>query len=98
MPTTLPCVYCGMVFSEGTLPFNETQILTDHFKVCEKHPMRQAEAKITKLRDALIGLVGAATKEELTAMELFLRSGSAPSADIIAAINAIHVLLETMDE
>lgn len=58
----------------------------------------EAEAKIFKLRDALIGLVGAATKKELTGMELFLRSSQAPSTDIIAAINAVHILLETADE
>lgn len=43
-------------------------MLTEHIKVCEKHPMRDAERKITLLRVALEGLVGAASKSELEGM------------------------------
>ncbi len=93
MPNTLTCVYCGMAYPEGTPPHGN-QILTDHIKICAKHPLRQAEARIVKLRNVLVGLVGAETKEELQAMELSLRSLPGPEADRIAAINAIHVLIE----
>ncbi len=93
---TLTCVYCGMAYPEGTPPYG-AQILTDHIKVCEKHPMRQAEATIFKLRKALFDLIGASSKEELEGIELALRSISAPDADKIAAINAIHTLIETME-
>jgi len=65
------------------------KILTDHIKVCEKHPMR-------KLRQALAGLVGASTKEELEAMEVTLRLVPGIEQDKIVAINAIHALLETI--
>ena len=40
-PNTLTCVYCGMAYPEGTPPHG-ARILTEHIKVCEKHPMRQA--------------------------------------------------------
>ena len=96
MSNTLTCVYCGMDYPEGTPPHG-AQLLTDHIKVCEKHPLRQAEIKIAKLRLALIGLIGAETKEELKVMECTLRSSQAPDADKIAAINAIHILIETME-
>ncbi len=96
MPNTLTCVYCGMAYPEGTPPHG-AQILTDHIKVCEKHPMRKAEATIFKLRTALVGLVGASTKEKLTMMEMNFRSSPAPDADKIAAINAIHALIETTE-
>ncbi|MFH1759809.1 MAG: hypothetical protein ABIA63_01785 [bacterium] len=87
MSNTLTCVYCGMAYPEGTPPHG-TKILTDHIKVCEKHPMR-------KLREALVNLVGASTKEELKAMELVLRATPGIEQDKIVMINAIHVLLET---
>ena len=87
MPNTLTCVYCGMAYPEGTPPHG-AKILTDHIKLCEKHPMR-------KLRDALVGLVGASTKKELEEMEFVLRSLPAPEADKVAMINAIHALIET---
>ena len=87
MSNTLTCVYCGMAYPEGTPPHG-TKILTDHIKVCEKHPMR-------KLREALVNLVGASTKEELKAMELVLRVTPGIEQDKIVMINAIHVLLET---
>ena len=51
---SLTCVYCGMAYPEGTPPYG-SQVLTDHIKVCEKHPLRAAEATIAKLRAALAG-------------------------------------------
>ena len=72
-------------------------MLTDHIKVCEKHPMREAEAKIAKLRSALAALIGASTKEELEAMEVALRLMPAPAKDKAAMIDAINVLIDIED-
>lgn len=94
MGNTLTCVYCGMAYPEGTPPHG-AQVLTDHIKVCEKHPMRAAEAKIARLRKALAGLIGAETKEELDQMEAMMRIVPAPDHDKMVAINAIRALLET---
>ena len=85
----LTCVYCGMAYPQDT-PAHGAKILTDHIRVCEKHPMR-------KLRTALEGLVGVSTKKELTELELCLRSMPGIEADKIASINAIHALLELCD-
>ena len=90
----LTCIYCGMEYPQDT-PSWGSDVLTEHIKVCEKHPMRKAENDIKKLRKALIGLIGAETAEELNQMELSLRLVPAPEADVIAAINAIHALLDT---
>jgi hypothetical protein len=96
----LTCVYCGHEYPQDT-PSAGAQILTDHIRVCEKHPMRQAELTIKKLRSALIGLIGAETKEELEGMEAmtrtFIASDSVPKSDGIASINAIHAILETRE-
>jgi len=83
-----------MAYPDGTPPHG-AQILTDHIKVCEKHPMRHAEATILKLRTALIGLVGASDKKDLEGMELAIRNLPAPMADKAASIDAIHALIET---
>lgn len=64
------CVYCAHEFPTGT-PRSQDKMLTDHIKICEKHPMRKAEETILKLRSALIGFIGAGTKEELDALEFF---------------------------
>lgn len=87
MPNTLTCVYCGMAYPEGTPPHG-AQVLTDHIKACEKHPMQ-------KLRKALVDMVGASTKDELEAMELVIRAMPGVDQDKILALNAIHALLET---
>lgn len=87
MKKIITCVYCGRAYPEGTPPHG-AKILTDHIKVCEKHPMK-------KLRKALADLVGASTKEELEAMEVILRTIPGVEHDKIAALNAIHALLET---
>ncbi len=92
--TTLTCVYCGQAYPPGT-PSHGAQVLTDHIRVCEKHPMRQVEADKAKLRTALVGLVGVETKEELEAMEAVIRLTPAPAADKVGIIDAIHALIAT---
>ena len=90
----LTCVYCGMEYPQDT-PAWGNQVLTDHIKVCEKHPMRKLEADKAKLRKALAGLIGAEFKAELEQMEIAIRLVTAPDADKAAGINAIHALIET---
>jgi hypothetical protein len=85
------CVYCGHEYPNGT-PAAKHELLTEHIKVCEKHPMREAEKKIEKLRAALAGLIGVETPEELDALEAVLRTTPAPESDKISAINAIDAL------
>ncbi len=94
MGNILTCVYCGMAYPEGTPPHG-SQILTDHIKVCEKHPMREAEMKISLLRKALFDVVGAELKDELDLIEVGIRTMPAPEQDKITALNAIHALKET---
>ena len=89
----LTCVYCGMEYPQGT-PSWGNQILTDHIRVCEKHPMRQLEIDKAKLRNALIGLVGADSIAELEAMEAAIRLLPIPDVDRMNTINAIRTLIE----
>jgi hypothetical protein len=91
----LTCVYCGHEYPQET-PAWGNEVLTEHIRVCPKHPMRKAEADIALLRGALAGLVGASDKSELEQMELALRLLPAPAADKAASIDAIHALLATL--
>ena len=90
----LTCVYCGHAYPEGTPPHG-SQVLTDHIKVCEKHPMRQCELDKQKLRRALIGLVGVEKNEDLLAMISALNFMPGIEEDKTATINAINALLNT---
>ena len=88
------CVYCGHQYPDGT-PAAKHELLTEHIKVCEKHPMREAEQKIKCLRRALAGLLGfdmVPGEKELDAMEVVIRSTQAPDSDKVTAINAIDAL------
>jgi hypothetical protein len=91
----LTCVYCGHEYPQDT-PAHGSEVLTEHIKVCERHPMRKAEGDITLLRTALAGLIGADTEAELQQMEAAMRLLPAPEADKAVSINAIHALLATM--
>lgn len=91
----LTCVYCGHEYPQAT-PAAGSEVLTEHIRVCEKHPMRKAEADIARLRSALAGLIGADTTDELRQMESAMRLLPAPDADKAVSINAIHALLATM--
>lgn len=84
----LTCVYCSQEYPEGT-PASKAKILTDHIKVCEKHPM-------AKLRKALVGLVGVDTLPELDGMEAVIRRSQIPDEDKANTLNAIHVLRDTL--
>ena len=68
----------------------------------ETTALREQVEKLTKengrLRNALIGLVGSDSREELQSMELAMRIFPASDADVVASVNAIHALLETMQE
>lgn len=48
----LTCVYCGHAYPPGT-PASGSDALTAHIRVCEKHPMRQCESKLARVREVL---------------------------------------------
>lgn len=91
----LTCVYCGTAYPDGTPPHG-SQILTEHIRVCDKHPMRKLESDNAKLRKALIGLVGATDLKELETMEAAIRVLPLPDEDRMNSINAIHALRDTV--
>ena len=39
------CVYCGHEYPDGT-PTSQDEKLTEHIKVCKKHPMRELEQQL----------------------------------------------------
>jgi len=92
----LTCVYCGHEYPQDT-PAAGSDVLTDHIKVCNRHPMRKAEADAAMLRAALVGLIGADSEQELRQMEAAMRVLPAPDADKAVSINAIHALLATYE-
>ncbi len=47
--TTLTCIYCGHAYPPGT-PSHGAQVLTDHIRVCEKHPMRALAEENDRLK------------------------------------------------
>ena len=89
------CVYCGQAYPEGTPPHG-AKILTDHIRVCEKHPMRQLEAEKALLRAALVKLVGVDGAKELDQMEGVIRLTPAPMEDKAAILDAIAALRKTL--
>ena len=91
----LTCVYCGHEYPQDT-PTHGDGVLTEHIKICERHPMRKAERDIALLRSALVGLIGADSAEELRQMEVTMRLLPAPAEDKAVSINAIHALLATL--
>lgn len=87
----LTCVYCGHEYPQET-PAYDDKVLTDHIAGCKKHPMRAVVEQRDKLRDALAGMIGATTLEELDALEVVVRSLPGREDDRAAALNAINAL------
>lgn len=91
----LTCVYCGMEYPQNT-PASGSAVLTDHIRICSKHPLRKAEETIAKLRKAVEGFVGASDPKELEAMKATMMTMVAitHNPDIQKGIDAINALLE----
>ena len=49
----LTCVYCGHEYPQGT-PASGSEVLTEHIRTCEKHPMRSLEERL-KVLERLAG-------------------------------------------
>jgi hypothetical protein len=49
------CAYCGQAYPQST-PASGSEVLTEHIKVCEKHPMRQLEKTVDSLSDGLMSI------------------------------------------
>ena len=47
----LTCVYCGEAYPPGS-PTHGAEVLTAHVRVCAKHPMREVESEVRRLREA----------------------------------------------
>ena len=92
----ITCVYCGMAYELGT-PTHGSKVLTEHIKVCEKHPMRKAELTIKKLRSALVGLVGENSLQGLCEIKLGIAYLGRPEDETNKLINAVNALVETME-
>lgn len=90
----LTCVYCGHEYPQGT-PAAGDSVLTDHIKVCDKHPMRELQQQADRLRNALGQLVGASEVTELKGMEVAIRAAPAPAEDKAAILDAIRALIAT---
>lgn len=90
----LTCVYCGHEYPQDT-PASGDKVLTDHIRQCEKHPMKRISDEHAILRKALIGLVGAESREELAQIEASIRVMPVPDIDRMNTINAIQALLQT---
>lgn len=90
----LTCVYCGHEYPQDT-PSHGDSVLTEHIKTCEKHPLRNAEQVNTRLRAALVGLIGSDDPAELLRMRDVIAGIMADNADKKITLNAIDTLLET---
>lgn len=85
---TLTCVYCGQAYPAGTPP-HSAKVLTDHIKVCKKHPM-------AKIRAALVRFIGTDDPAELKRMIPIIQADPhAPDDDKASTIGGIQALLET---
>lgn len=50
----LTCVYCGHTYPPGS-PAHGAKVLTDHIRVCQKHPLTKANEMVEALYEALEG-------------------------------------------
>jgi hypothetical protein len=59
---TLTCVYCGQEYPPNT-PTHGAQVLTEHIRICEKHPMRKLENALRDIRDSATQIFNAGNND-----------------------------------
>jgi hypothetical protein len=75
------CVFCGAAYPHDT-PTHGAEVLVEHIKVCEKHPLRAAEALNARYRSILLNMLGGPVdKAGLEAIALTTRLLPAPAED-----------------
>lgn len=94
MDDVLVCNYCGKVYSKKEY---DLKALTNHSRMCEKHPLHEAELIIRKLRSALAAVVGSDIDDELKAMMVAACVMPVPEIDRTIAVNAMQALLDTTE-
>lgn len=84
------CVYCGSEYPAGT-PTAGSGILTEHIRVCVKHPLRKAEFEIAMLRSALVRIIGSDDADELRKMRSAIAEhpDHPETANLLPAIDAL---------
>lgn len=90
----LTCVFCGKEYPQGTPAAND-QVLVNHIRICEKHPLRQAEADRQRLLDAAFEVIDCRELGELRALRevvaalLALGKGDKSSLTLVDAVIAV---------
>lgn len=93
-PGVRACAYCGMAYPEGT-PSHGTQVLTDHIKVCDKHPMRALERDYKIVRAALVDVVGESDPKILAEIKENVLMTPDNSEDRRVSLAALDALIAT---
>lgn len=70
------CIYCGKEYPGGT-PTSQDQRLTQHIKVCKKHPLRNAERRNQNLSQSLVEAKLDRDRAVLEAREIIKNVGAA---------------------
>ena len=66
------------------------------FPKSSEHPMRELERNYSKIRKALVDIVGSDKKDELEMIEANIRLFTMAEEDRAHTINAIHALRDTI--
>jgi len=90
----LTCVYCGKEYPQGTPSWGD-KILTEHIRVCEKHPMRKLEEEKQKLRSALLRVVLGRRLKTLEEAEKAVNESTYDNDFLNLVKDCIKVLRET---
>lgn len=94
---TLTCVYCGQAYPEGAPTHGaDVAVLTEHIKVCTKHPMHKLQEDFNKLRSALSAIVGTDDADALKKLLVDIpKLETVPRESRMQGIAAVEALLLT---
>ena len=97
MSHVLTCVYCGYHFPADT-PASGAPILTEHIKVCEKHPLKETIDRLGQYQNQ-VRLAGTALSiAELLSMHAQARLPSkSPTPSDKDEDRAIQVLIDRLE-
>jgi hypothetical protein len=90
--TALFCAYCGIKYPADS----PVSVITEHIRVCEKHPLRIAEAKIAEL-DATLDRADEHTAGMLERLEAMEKENATLRAQLMAYADLVRQMVTLCD-
>lgn len=93
----MTCAFCGQAYGPGT-PAHGAEVLTQHIRICAKHPQRNVERIARNLLNGALKMIGAETADELRGIKVMMAAMARDDAAVIENVETTTPLIDAAIE